>query len=84
MYIEASDPRKAGERARMHTEILPTSTTPNCLSFWYHMSGSGMGTLTIYKESARDNSLSRMWELSGDQGNTWKQVCINDNDYHSD
>ena len=77
MYIEASSPRKAGEKARLHSEILPAGPAM-CLSFWYHMHGTGMGTLTVYKQPAQDNGLmDSMWEVSGEQGNLWKQAFVN-------
>ena len=76
VYIEASSPRKSGEKARLHSEILPAGPAM-CLSFWYHMHGTGMGTLTVYKQPAQDNGLmDSMWEVSGEQGNRWKQAFV--------
>ena len=69
MYTEASSPRQPGDTARLAFPVF-RSTNPFCLSFYYHMYGSSMGTLNIYV-----NGLL-VWHLSGDQGNQWKKAVI--------
>ncbi|XP_071486324.1 MAM and LDL-receptor class A domain-containing protein 1-like [Diadema antillarum] len=41
-----------------------------CLSFWYHMYGTGVGELNIYVTD-NTNSQAQVWTKSGDQGNVW-------------
>lgn len=44
---------------------------PRCLSFWYHMYGSDMGTLSVSRNG------TQLWTKTGDQGNTWHWVQMN-------
>lgn len=49
MFIEASAPRRVGDKAIFRSENFERTTgTGRCLRFWYHMAGSGMGTLNVY------------------------------------
>ena len=47
MYIEASSPRVASDKARL---VSPTYVDKSavCVQFYYHMLGDGMGTLNVY------------------------------------
>lgn len=47
MCIKSSAPQNPGEHARLVSPIYP-QTTGSCLSFYYNMCGSRMGTLTVY------------------------------------
>ena len=73
MYIEASSPRKPGEKARLVSQAfssLPSSG--RCVQFWYHMFGSDIGTLNvIWKTGPGNGSESVIWSLSGQKGNKW-------------
>ena len=42
-----------------------------CLKFWYHMYGRTMGTLNIYLMNNVSSSGTKLWTLSGNQGNKW-------------
>ena len=43
------------------------------------MNGRTMGTLIVYQELARDNTIRKnLWEISGNQQAPWKQVCTVD------
>ena len=46
-----------------------------CMSFWYHMYGSYMGSLRVFKTENGVETL--LWEKSGDQGNQWHEGKIN-------
>lgn len=48
MYIEATGKSK-GDKAQLLSPRYP-KTTGRCLEFWYHMHGSDIGTLTVYKK----------------------------------
>jgi hypothetical protein len=41
-----------------------------CLTFWYHMYGSDMGTLNVLVDG------NPVWTKTGDQGNSWKMANI--------
>ena len=63
MYIEASEPVKSGEKARLQTEILQASSASVCLSFWYHMYGDTMGQLKVIVH--KDGQSSELWSNNG-------------------
>lgn len=70
MYIESSAPRVQGDKARLTTPQLPP-TNNKCLTFWYHMYGSDIGTLNVYV-STYNKLASPLITLQGDKGNKWK------------
>ena len=73
MFIEASSPRKTGDKARFFSETL--SAVPakgTCLQFWYHMYGLDIGTLNVVqKTTSGSKSENILWTLQGQQGNKW-------------
>ena len=64
LYIEASYPRRQGDKALLISPQLPFSGDM-CLSFYYHMYGSKMGVLNVIVNG------KVLISLSGDQGNKW-------------
>ena len=69
VYIETSSPRVQGDNANLVKRGLSFSTT-KCLSFYYHMYGSSMGTLNVYVGS------NKIFTKSGDQGNSWHKAAV--------
>ena len=72
MFIEASYPRLPNDKAIL---TLPHiyKTGPRCeLRFWYHMMGSGIGSL---KATATDHSgtVIARWQKDGEQSAQWLQ-----------
>ena len=67
MYIEAS-PQSYGDNAKLHLAV-PRSNSSACLTFYYHMYGSSMGTLNVF------NGNVTIFTMSGDQGNYWRKVA---------
>lgn len=63
-----------GEKAKLLSQTFP-QTGGRCLTFWYHMYGSGMGELNVYIKPIT-GSLRKVWSLSGDQGNEWKMAQV--------
>ena len=45
-----------------------------CFSWWYHMKGSSIGTLSVYASS--NNRSSRLWQYSEDIGSVWNAAQI--------
>lgn len=61
---------QAGSVAPLKTPRIGLSG-PNCvLSFWYHMYGTSVGTLSV-KLQFVDGSTPLLWSKSGNQGNQW-------------
>ncbi|GFR70361.1 MAM and LDL-receptor class A domain-containing protein 1 [Elysia marginata] len=78
MYIEATN-QKMGDTARLWSQpFLPKQG--QCLSFYYHMYGQGMGELAIYYgqlNTTGQYSLStRLWSLKGPHQNDWVQENV--------
>jgi len=83
MYIEASSPRSKGHKAWLKSKTYKP-TLGRCLSFWYHMYGSHIGSLNvlIYTNGSRS---APIWTLSGNQGGYWRpaRVTIRNSVAHS-
>ncbi|KAK3739889.1 hypothetical protein QZH41_007732 [Actinostola sp. cb2023] len=63
MYTDARG-RAQGSKAKMETRSFSFKGS-KCLSFYYHMHGNDMGTLSVYV------GRKRVWTMSGDQGDQW-------------
>ncbi|XP_028677452.1 MAM domain-containing glycosylphosphatidylinositol anchor protein 2 isoform X2 [Erpetoichthys calabaricus] len=86
MYIEASRPRKPGEKARLVSPIFNvapknpygTSSSTYCFSFYYHMYGKHIGALNVYlKLKGQTTSGNPVWSIRGNQGQHWRQASMN-------
>ena len=75
MYFEASSPARKGDSACFKSQKLP-ATACQRLTFWYHMYGSGMGTLNVWLESDDGANRQRLWSKTGQQGNRWQQASV--------
>jgi len=69
MYTEAS-PQLAGDNAKLQL-VVPRSLANSsaCLTFFYHMYGSSMGTLNVF------NGNITIFTASGDHGNYWTKFA---------
>ena len=74
-YIEASRPRKYGDRATLVSPIVRAKE--GCLVFWYHMRGSGIGHLRLYLSTALASHV--MFEKNGEKGRDWLLAKIDVN-----
>jgi len=68
-YIEATG-MSQGDNAKLVKGDFSFSSR-KCLSFYYHMYGSTMGTLNVYVGQ------KKIFTKTGDQGNQWKQAMVN-------
>ncbi|CAF0741635.1 unnamed protein product, partial [Brachionus calyciflorus] len=76
LFIEASSPIVKGDKAILESTLfLPTPSYGLCFDFWYHMYGTGMGTLNIYTNSTNMSTL--IWSQSGNKGNKWLNGQVN-------
>lgn len=72
MYIEASAPRRPGDKARLTSRsYTPSGTAAQCLEFWYNMFGIDTGTLNVYFS----NSGTLGSPMFTKQGNSLTSVC---------
>ncbi|CAL9689267.1 unnamed protein product [Knipowitschia caucasica] len=55
------------------TDMGPTVADGECLMFWYHMEGPGVGEINVYVHP-NDNTekLIPVWSRKGDQGSHWR------------
>lgn len=74
LFIETSTPRKNNERATISYKF-PTAVTTGCLTMYYHMYGSHVGTLTV---TSRDLSgtVNPLWTKSWTQGDKWLKMAV--------
>lgn len=71
MYIETSSPRSHGDSAELEFSVSSTDIGKlSCLSFYYHMYGDTINTLTVY------NGNDTVFNQSGNQGNAWLKAKI--------
>ena len=75
MFIEASAPRVAGDKARLLSQVYPPLNSNKCFTFYYHMRGSDVGSLNVYlllnQSSDTFSTEALMWTLSGSWGTDW-------------
>jgi len=63
MYTEAT-PQSPGDNAKLQLAV-PRSNSTSCLTFFFHMYGSGMGTLNVFSGD------TMIFTASGDHGHRW-------------
>ena len=76
MYIEASAPRKSGDRAHLVSETFKVNPQYSwCVSFWYHMFGIGSGALRLETRFKYPNYpryyYRQFWIQRGNHGDNW-------------
>uniref|UniRef100_A0A8D3A094 MAM domain-containing glycosylphosphatidylinositol anchor protein 1 n=1 Tax=Scophthalmus maximus TaxID=52904 RepID=A0A8D3A094_SCOMX len=86
MYIEASQPRVQGDKARLLSPLFNVTSVrgpkgsgrvPYCVSFYNHMKGKHIGTLNVLLRVRSIASVdSVIWTKSGHQGPDWKKACF--------
>ena len=67
MYTEATV-QSAGDNAKLQV-VLPRSNSSSCLTFYYHMYGSSMGTLNVFSGN------TAIFTASGNNGDYWRKVA---------
>ena len=67
MYIETSLPRQRGDNAKLAVSV-PGNGGLACLTFYYHMYGSTIGSLIVFSGN------TAVFSASGNQGNYWKKA----------
>lgn len=61
--------------ARLLSPVVSSPDSDLCMSFWYHMFGSHIGTLRIKqrKQTVDGKADILLWTVSGHQGNRWRE-----------
>ena len=74
MYVEASGTGATPSKtATLQSPCYDLSTLANpYLTFWYHMHGSQMGSLTV-DLNLNGTIVSNLWTIGGEQSSAWKQ-----------
>jgi hypothetical protein len=77
LFIESSAPNFPAKTAELISPCLLLSNlySPN-LEFNYHMYGVQMGDLYVEVEILKTGERAIIWDMSGDQGNTWHAATI--------
>ncbi|XP_069015480.1 MAM and LDL-receptor class A domain-containing protein 1 [Embiotoca jacksoni] len=70
LYLESSFPQAAGDTARVTGPLLSSRSSQCKMRFYVHMSGDGIGTLSVFSKS--EGHLHLLLNLTGDQGNYWQ------------
>ena len=80
LYIETSGSLKLNDKASVQSPGYPGNGATNgqCFQFWYHMTGSSIGTLNLYIIKAGEQKGNPSWARSGEQGKRWQigQITI--------
>ncbi|XP_075308407.1 MAM and LDL-receptor class A domain-containing protein 1 [Odontesthes bonariensis] len=70
IYLESSFPQAVGDTARVTGPLLSSRSSECKMRFYFHMSGDGFGTLSVFTKTK--GHLHLLLNLTGDQGNYWQ------------
>ncbi|RDD40324.1 MAM and LDL-receptor class A domain-containing protein 2 [Trichoplax sp. H2] len=74
VYTDASNGRFT-DTALLTSPIIGGTGSQCIISFWYHMYGTSVGTLSLVAKQGTTTT-STLWSRFGNQGNSWRQVTI--------
>uniref|UniRef100_G3PY20 MAM domain-containing protein n=2 Tax=Gasterosteus aculeatus aculeatus TaxID=481459 RepID=G3PY20_GASAC len=80
LYVDSSV-GEWGDLSFLVSEVFQPSPRGHCLTFWYHMYGSHVGTLRVYindrKTHAGDNEEGILkWIETGNRGDEWQEASV--------
>lgn len=75
MYVVTASTTREGEKARLVSPWM-NNTDGQCISFWYHSSGSEVGSLTVYKRLLSTDELYPLWKIKQNFGDIWNAAEI--------
>ena len=76
-YIEASAPRKQGDKARLLTLAMNARPNGTCsMRFFYHMNGDYDEGLRVYVLKENDGLLDLRFKDTKNYGDMWKQGVV--------
>ncbi|XP_063774936.1 LOW QUALITY PROTEIN: MAM domain-containing glycosylphosphatidylinositol anchor protein 1 [Pseudophryne corroboree] len=83
MFIEASKPRRLGDKARLISPMynvttkFPSHKVSYCVSFYYHMYGRHIGYLNmVLRVMNIGTTNSTVWSKNGNLGNRWQHASV--------
>lgn len=65
-----------GSKAILRSAEQTGTNDQKCLSFFYHMYGSTMGTLNVKLKTVSTGAMSTLTSLSGNSGNQWLEKKV--------
>lgn len=68
-----------GQSVRLLSRPIRGSRGSQCLHFYYHMYGSGMGQLRVHLDKGGEDVL--LWQQTGEQSLAWLRATV---EYQSD
>ncbi|KAM7390330.1 hypothetical protein PAMA_008482 [Pampus argenteus] len=71
LYLESSFPQAAGDTACISGPSMSRRSSQCKMRFYFHMSGDGIGTLSVFMKS--EGHLHLLLNLTGDHGNYWQK-----------
>lgn len=73
IYSQADENQK-GKVARLVSPVVSSQSSAHCMTFWYHMSGSHVGTLRVKLHYQKPEEYDQLvWMAIGHQGDHWKE-----------
>lgn len=73
IYSQADENQK-GKVARLVSPVVYSQSSAHCMTFWYHMSGSHVGTLRVKLRYQKPEEYDQLvWMVVGHQGDHWKE-----------
>ncbi|KAL0627318.1 Neuropilin-1 [Plecturocebus cupreus] len=73
IYSQADENQK-GKVARLVSPVVYSQNSAHCMTFWYHMSGSHVGTLRVKLHYQKPEEYDQLvWMAIGHQGDHWKE-----------
>ncbi|XP_028274030.1 MAM domain-containing protein 2-like [Parambassis ranga] len=79
LHMEAS-PMLPGQNIRLLSRPIRGAWGPQCLSFYYHMYGSGTGKLSVYINKDGEDVL--LWQRRGEQSIAWLRAQVEYRSYN--
>nr|XP_006821080.1 PREDICTED: apical endosomal glycoprotein-like [Saccoglossus kowalevskii] len=73
-YIETSNPRTFGDRARLASQTIKGASTGCRIMLWYHMLGPTIGSFSVLLRTSYlngDSDLQVLTNVTGEQGDYW-------------
>ncbi|XP_071500925.1 MAM and LDL-receptor class A domain-containing protein 1-like [Diadema antillarum] len=74
LYLEANDGALGDTAALISPDIPVLGASGACVTFWYHMHGSAMGSLTVDHRTGGGDVVSK--RIVGEQGNLWLEGFV--------
>ncbi|KAM4689297.1 LOW QUALITY PROTEIN: neuropilin-1 [Discoglossus pictus] len=74
IYSEADESHR-GKAARLLSPVLSSFKSAHCMTFWYHMSGPHVGSLSIKLKYEKEEDHT-LWSVNGNQGDNWKEARV--------